>query len=134
MAKSSQNEAKMPKMEPFSVVHNHCAGIDVGDTEHVVALDLSHGPDRVRTFGAMTCDLEELVDWLSIHSITSVAMESTGVYWKPLFSMLVGKGIEVFLVNAAHVKNVTGRKDDRIGEPWKRRHLDTKIAQFWFAE
>lgn len=102
----------------MSIVHARCAGIDVGDSEHVVALGPELFAERTRSFGAMTRDIEALADWLLSYQITSVAMESTGVYWKPLFSLPVSKGIEVYLVNAAHVKNVTGRKDDENDAMW----------------
>lgn len=102
----------------MSIVHARCAGIDVGDSERVVALGPELFAERTRSFGAMTRDIEALADWLLSYQITSVAMESTGVYWKPLFSLLVSKGIEVYLINAAHVKNVTGRKDDENDAMW----------------
>lgn len=60
----------------------------------------------------MTCDLELIVEWLKECNIETVAMESTGVYWKPLFSLLLSHDIKFFLVNARHVRNVTGRKND----------------------
>ena len=66
----------------------------------------------------MTCDLEEIVEYLKTYEIDSVGMESTGVYWKPLFRRLIREGIEVYLVNAAHVKNVSGRKDDENDAMW----------------
>ena len=67
--------------------------------------------DEVRTFGTMTGDLLELADWLKQAGCTHVAMESTGVYWKPVFNILEGE-FEVVLVNAHHIKTVPGRKTD----------------------
>lgn len=67
------------------MVHTHAAAIDVGDTLHSVAIPEGIFSERVKTFGSMTCDLEAIAAWLSSASITSVALESTGVYWKPLF-------------------------------------------------
>ena len=66
----------------------------------------------------MTCDLEAIISWLKTCLIETVAMESTGVYWKPLFTMLVRNGFEVYLVNSKHVKNVTGRKTDEDDAMW----------------
>jgi hypothetical protein len=90
----------------------------VGDTLHAVAVPPDRTTEPVREFGAMSCDLEEIAAWLTECQVTTVAMESTGVYWKPLFNCLVRKGFEVYLVNAAHVKNVTGRKTDMSDAAW----------------
>ena len=100
------------------MVHTHAAAIDVGDTLHSVAIPEGIFSERVKTFGSMTCDLEAIAAWLSSASITSVALESTGVYWKPLFSMLNKKGFEVYLVNARQTKNISGRKTDEGDAVW----------------
>jgi transposase len=95
----------------MDVLRPNAAGIDIGATSNYVALP----PDRnqaIREFGSFTCDLNQLADWLLDHSITTVAMEATGVYWIPLFQILEDRGLEVFLVNAHHVKAVPGRKSD----------------------
>jgi transposase len=105
----------MTLVNPFS------AGIDISDKEHMVAVAEGLSETCVRAFGTMTFDLEILSNWLSECQITTVAMESTGVYWKPLFSHLISKGFEVFLVNAAHVKNVAGRKDDENDAMWLQK-------------
>lgn len=102
----------------MTVVNPNAAGIDVGDTIHAVAVPLDRDSEPVRVFGSMSCDLEELAAWLEKCGIDTVAMESTGVYWKPLFSYLVGQGFEVYLVNAAHVRNVSGRKTDMSDAAW----------------
>lgn len=94
------------------VVHPDGAGIDIGATELYGALPPDRSPEPVRVFGTFTEDLYALAAWLKEHGITSVAMESTGVYWIPVFQILEECGIEVFLVNAHHVKNVPGRKTD----------------------
>ena len=94
------------------VVHPDAAGIDVGAEEVFVAVPPDRATDPVRSFGTFTRDLHELADWLQSCSVRSVAMESTGVYWIPLFQILETRGLEVFLVNAQHVKNVPGRKSD----------------------
>lgn len=118
MNKVKSKPAKQKNVVEMAVVNPYAAGIDISDREHVVAVPEGADEKRVRKFGAMTCDLEEIVLWLQHCEITTVAMESTGVYWKPLFSMLVRSGFEVYLVNASHVKNVTGRKTDENDAMW----------------
>jgi transposase len=108
----TKNVLQMPIVNPYS------AGIDISDKEHVVAVAEGLAEKRVQTFGSMTCDLEKIALWLEECEVDTVAMESTGVYWKPLFQLLVKKGFEVYLVNAAHIKNVTGRKDDENDAMW----------------
>jgi transposase len=94
----------------------HCrAGLDV-HKKTVVACIRRLGPDKqpedlVRTFGTMTADLLELADWLAAHAVVHVAMESTGVYWKPVFHLLEDR-FKILLVNAQHIKQVPGRKTD----------------------
>lgn len=97
----------------MAVVNPNAAGIDVGDTIHAVAVPKDRDQQSVRTFGSMSSDLEEIVRWLKICGIDTIALESTGVYWKPLFNLLSLHGFEVYLVNAQHVRNVTGRKPDQ---------------------
>ena len=95
----------------MKVLRPDAAGVDIGTTSIFVAMP----PDRnegVRQFGTFTCDLHQLREWLLGNGVTTVAMESTGVYWIPLFQILEACGIEVFLVNARHVKAVPGRKTD----------------------
>jgi len=104
----------------MEVVHPRCCGIDV-HKQTVVACLLCSTADgtpskEVRTYGTMTADLLQLADWLTSTGCTRVAMESTGVYWKPIYNLLEGT-LEVLVVNARHIKNVPGRKTDvRDGE------------------
>lgn len=88
------------------------AGIDIGSHEHYVAVPESLDENPVRNFSCFTSDLEAMADWLVMIGITTVAMESTGIYWIPAFEILEERGLEVILVNAHHVKNVSGRKTD----------------------
>jgi transposase len=92
------------------------AGLDVHKQTVVACVRRWDGRGRVskqvKTFGTMTRDLLELGDWLSRQGVTHVAMESTGVYWKPVFHLLEGRFTEILLVNAQHIKNVPGRKTD----------------------
>lgn len=118
MSKKVLKETEKQNIVMMEMVHAHAAGIDISDTEHVVAVPENICKDRVRKFGAMTCDLESIVLWLKECLIRTVAMESTGVYWKPLFSVLVRAGFEVYLVNSKSVKNVSGRKTDEDDAMW----------------
>ncbi len=88
------------------------AGIDIGSKSHYVSVPVELDDHPVREFPCFTGDLQRMVDWLVEIGITTVAMESTGVYWIPVFEMLEERGLEVLLVNARHVKNVPGRKSD----------------------
>jgi transposase len=118
MGKKASKETKKQNVVSMEMVHAHAAGIDISDTEHVVAVPENICKDRVRKFGAMTCDLQLIVLWLNECLIRTVAMESTGVYWKPLYSVLVRAGFEVYLVNSKTVKNVSGRKTDEDDAMW----------------
>ena len=103
------------------VFHEHAAGVDIGDTLHYTAISDGLGGHEVKTTSAFTCDLEEIVKYLQANGVTTVAMESTGIYWLPLYIMLEEAGIEPYLVNAAHVKNVTGRKKDDTDAIWLQK-------------
>lgn len=100
------------------LVHPNAAGIDVGDTLHAVVVPEGRDEVRVKTFGAMTSDLQAIVQWLRHCHIDTVAMESTGVYWKPLFGVLIKAGFEVYLVNSKQARNVSGRKNDEDDAMW----------------
>jgi transposase len=96
-------------------IFDRCCGLDV-HKKMVVACMIVPGPDgiaqkTVRTFGTMTEDLLAMADWLQAHGVTHVAMESTGVYWKPVWNILEDR-FELLLVNARHIKAVPGRKTD----------------------
>jgi transposase len=100
------------------VFNPHTAGIDIGDTMIDVAISDGATGHEVRKFKTFTEDLSLIVAWLVSEYITTVAMESTGVYWLNLYLMLEEAGIEPYLVNARHVKNVTGRKKDDTDAIW----------------
>src|SRR5712691_8798267 len=100
------NNAVLPVMRPDA------AGIDIGATEIFVAVPADRVAENVRSFPTFTQALYLLADWLEQCGIKTVAMESTGVYWIPLFQILEDRGFEVCLVNARHVKNVPGRRTD----------------------
>ena len=96
----------------LDTVHLNAAGIDIGSASHWVAVPADRSPEPVREFRSVTPALWALADWLEACGIETVAMESTGVYWIPLYEELEARGIEVLLVNARHVKSVPGRKSD----------------------
>jgi hypothetical protein len=118
MKKKEPKKAKAPSFIPMELVNPHAAGIDVGDTLHAVAVPKDRDEQSVRTFGTMSRDLEEIVVWLEKCGVNTIALESTGVYWKPLFNYLIRHGFEVYLVNARNVRNVTGRKTDQSDAQW----------------
>lgn len=99
-------------------VHPHAAGMDIGSRFHVVAVSPDRTAEPVRTFESFTADLHQMADWLVELGITTVAMESTGIYWIPAFEILEARGLEVLLVNARLVKNVPGRKTDVHDAVW----------------
>lgn len=82
------------------LVNPNAAGIDIGDTIHAVAVLVDRDKVYVKSFDAMTCDFEEIIKWLLYCKIDLIARESTGIYWKPLFTMLIRAGFKVYLVNS----------------------------------
>jgi transposase len=102
----------------LEVVHRDAAGIDIGSREHYVAV----GPDRdeqpVQNFGCFTTDLHRLAAWLTQCGVKSVVMQSTGVYWIPVFDVLEQSGFDVWLVNARETRNLPGRKSDVQESQW----------------
>ena len=102
----------------LTLTHPNAAGIDIGSASHYVAVPPDRDPEPVREFPSFTADLHRLADWLAACGVDTVAMESTGVYWIPLYELLESRGFQVLLVNARHVKNVSGRKSDVLDCPW----------------
>src|SRR5258705_10306807 len=117
--KRKSQSFKVPSL-PLHLQHINlnAAGIDIGSEQHLVAVPEGRDPLSVREFGTFTSDLEALAAWLKQCGVTTVAMESTGVYWIPLFELLEERGFEVKLVDARHVKNVSGRKSDVLDCQW----------------
>lgn len=105
-------------MSPVHTIDPNAAGIDIGATEIYIAVPVDRDPRPVRCFATFTEDLLAAADWLEGCGIRTVAMESTGVYWIPLFQILEERGLKVCLVNARHVKNVPGRKSDVCDCQW----------------
>lgn len=102
----------------LTLTHPNAAGIDIGSASHYCAVPPDRDDEPVREFKSFTVDLERLADWLDACGVDTVAMESTGVYWIPLFELLQSRGFTVLLVNARHVKNVSGRKSDVLDCQW----------------
>ena len=106
------------KRVAFELTHPHAAGIGVGAASHFVAVPPDRDDEPVQELPSFTEDLERLADWLTACGVDTVAMESTGVYWIPLFERLEARGFTVYLVNARHVKHVSGRKSDVLDCQW----------------
>jgi transposase len=118
-----QSQPLQPSTQ-MPVIHPHAAGIDVGATSHWVCVPedaMAEGQSSVREFAAFTRDLDELVEWLLQCGVKTVALESTSVYWIPLFQKLEAAGLEAVLVNARHVRHVPGRKTDCKDCQWLQR-------------
>jgi transposase len=105
------------RCDTLPVLHPDAAGIDVGASELFVAVSADRDPHPVRSFPTFTCDLHALADWLEQCGIHSVAMESTSVYWIPIYQILEARGLEVYLVNAQSRKERSRSEDRRLGLP-----------------
>src|SRR6478736_9253636 len=111
----SRVDRRMPMMHP------NAAAIDVGATLLMAAVRADRATEPVRSFGTFTADLHRLVDWFTECGIETVVMESTSVYWIPIFELLDARGFNVFLVNARDAKHVPGRKTDVSDAQWLQR-------------
>lgn len=128
MTKNTTNKTKPSKKNPskkksglpkhLQHINAMAAGIDIGSKSHFVAVPEGCADVCIREFKSFTTDLMALADWLESCGITTVAMESTGVYWIPLYELLESRGFEVLLVDARRVKNVSGRKTDVLDCQW----------------
>src|SRR6195952_1045033 len=117
MAKPKRSRAQ----RDISVTHPNAAAIDIGARMHVAAVRPDRDTEPVRSLGTFTGDLQRLADWLERCGVRTVAMESTGVYWIPVFEILDQRGFEVILVNARDAKHVPGRKTDVSDAQWLQR-------------
>ena len=123
MARPKKSTAKS-KADPFAALpplNLNAAGIDVGNAAHCVAVPPDRDPQPVRTFGSFTTDLQRMAQWLKDCGIETVVMESTGVYWIPLYDILETSGFTVFLTNARYVKSLPGRKTDVLDCQWLQK-------------
>jgi transposase len=112
----------------MDVVYDRCCGLDVHKKSITACVIVSKGKE-IKTFGTMTHDLFELVDWIKSKRCTHVAMESTGVYWKPIYNLLELDEIHPMVVNAAHIKAVPGRKTDVKDAEWIAKLLRHGLLQ-----
>lgn len=110
----SKKVRKSDNLITMPVVNPHAAGIDIGSKSHFVCV----AQDNVKEFPVFTSDLHEIAKHLRSYDVKTVALESTGFYWKPLFVLLQDYGFDVFLVNARHLKNVKGQKTDVVDSKW----------------
>lgn len=118
MAKQKRQMKMKVQVNALEQINSHAAGVDVGAEEVYVAVPPNCDAESVRSFPTFTADLCRLAEWLKACQIETVAMEATGVYWIPLYEMLEAYGFEVYLVNARHLKNVSGRKTDVLDCQW----------------
>jgi len=118
MKRHKRSAGKGGAVPSLECIEPNAAGIDVGATEIYVAVPPDRDPNPVRSFQTFTGDLEALAAWLLACRIRTVAMESTGVYWIPVFQILEARGIKVCLVNSQYVKHVPGRKSDVADCQW----------------
>ena len=109
---------KIKPLDELKIVHPHAAGLDIGATETWACVPASSSAEPVRAFSPFTADLRALADWLIACGVDTVAMESTGVYWIPIFEILEARGFKVFLVNSGHLRHVPGRKSDVLDGQW----------------
>lgn len=107
-----RKQSQVSAWEGLKVIHPNAAGLDIGSEEIWAAVAPDRTAEAVRQFGTYTPDLQALADWLLACGVDTVAMESTGVYWIPVYELLEARGLAVYVVNARHVKNVPGRKSD----------------------
>ncbi len=116
--RNQRQAAQASPWEGLKVIHPQAAGLDLASDEIWAAVPPDSTAEPVRRFGNTTPDLIELADWLAECGVDTVAMEATGVYWIPVYEVLEGRGLQVFVVNARHLKNVPGRKSDRLDCQW----------------
>jgi hypothetical protein len=107
-----RKKSQVSTWEGLKVIHPNAAGLDIGSEEIWAAVPPERTAEPLRKFGAFTPDLYALADWLTACGVDTVVMESTGVYWIPVYEILEARGFQVYVVNARHVKNVPGRKSD----------------------
>lgn len=117
MAKSKRSHPE----RDISPTHRDAAAIDIGAKMHVAAVPPDRDTEPVRSFGTFTGDLQRLADWFERCGVRTIAMESTGVYWIPVYEILEQRGFEVMPVNARDAKHVPGRKTDVSDAQWLRR-------------
>jgi len=119
--KKNKKQRKIVNLDILKQIRLNAAGIDIGDEEIWVSVPEDRDEEHVRCFDTFTKDLHEITSWLIECKIETVAMESTGIFWIPLYDILENNGIEVFLINPQHVKSIAGKKDDIRDSQWLRQ-------------
>jgi transposase len=119
----------MRKREDSSEVFPNAAGIDIGGSSHWVAVPAAAAEDPVREFGTMTDDLHAMADWLLACGVDTVALESTGVYWIPVYEVLERRGLTVWLVDTRQMKYVPGRKSDVMDCQWLQKLMSLGLLR-----
>ena len=119
----------MRKRDDSPEVFPNAAGIDVGSSSHWVAVPKGAADEPVREFGAMTDDLHAMADWLLACGVDTVALESTGIYWIPVFEVLERHGLTVWLVDARQMKYVPGRKSDVLDCQWLQKLMSLGLLR-----
>lgn len=117
-SRALSEQLSVSQLDTLKQINLDAAGLDVGDREIYVCVPADRDAQSVRIFATFTQDLHALADWLAQCQVKTVAMESTGVYWIPIFQILEARGFEVYLVNAHYIKNVTGKKTDILDCQW----------------
>jgi transposase len=118
--KRTGKKKRRPSISLLERIQPDAAGIDCGEKSHFVAVPPDRDTQSVREFRTFTNELYRLADWLEQCEVKTIAMESTGVYWIPVYEVLEQRGFEVVLVNARHLRNVRGRKSDVSDCEWLR--------------
>lgn len=131
------NTPKIVNIEVLEQINLNAAGLDIGAAEIWASVPEDRSEPPVQVFPTFTVDLHRLADWLAGCGIDTVAMESTGVYWIPVYDILEARGFKVYLVNARHIKSVTGRKSDVLdcqSPKGRRSALDPAVAYLRLAQ
>ncbi|GAB4564180.1 MAG: hypothetical protein Fur0016_33200 [Anaerolineales bacterium] len=110
----------------------HAAGLDIGATEIVACIPGAQDQQLVCAFGTYTADLHALADWLVAEKIQTVAMESTGIYWIPIFEIIESRGIACCLISSRSIRRVTGRKSDVCDAQWIQTLHSYGLLQAYF--
>src|ERR1700732_5054708 len=119
--KKSPRGKRSQDWEALPALNQNSAGIDVGNTEHYVAVPAGRDAEPVQNFGSFTADLHRMARWLKACGIQTVVMQATGVYWIALYQILEEHGLQVNVVNAHHTKTLPGRKTDVLECQWLQK-------------
>ena len=116
--RKKDKKVQVTNLDNFEQINLNAAGLDIGAAEIWACVPADRAEQAVRCFETFTVDLQALATWLEECGVETVAMESTGVYWIPIYEILEERGFEVYLVNARHIKNVPSKKTDVLDCQW----------------